>query len=533
MPAENQDLSQTVNQFLGLVIRRRWWLIATTCGVACAVALGSLFLPNKFTSDATLLVVQQQVPERYVVPNTTYSVRQALESLTEAVLSRSRLLPMINEFSLYPRERRRLGPDGLVQLMRHDVHITPVQKDPTQDDINAFEISFTCGDPFVAQKVTEMLTSFFIDENLKLQEQQDSGTTAFLKDRLAVAEQGLEQQEQRLREFRMGNLGELPDQEQGNLEILAGLHSQLQSTMAEVSRAQEQRVYLNSLLDQYQSLGADDGMAASGKVVSSNPVIAAEVELNSLESQREKLLASFTPEYPDVVAINQKISEQKSLLAKLKPSKGGAAASKQKAGSPAGDIGETSSEAQLRSQLDANRIQLNNLAGSEKQLEQQIAEYEQRLNATPLRQAQLSDIMRGYDLANKNYGDLLSKVTESEMATSLAERQQGQQFRVIDSPSLPVKPSSPKRKNIALGGAAAGLFLGMALAFLADSSDHSFYSERDLSQRFKLPLILSLPLSLTPPEAKRRVWRRRFEWAGATVLVMAVAMAEFYVLWKG
>lgn len=92
MPEENQDLSKTISQFLSLAIRRRWWLVATTCGVAVAVALGSLLLPNRYQSDATILVVQQQVPERYVVPNTTYSVQQALVSLTEGVLSRSRLL---------------------------------------------------------------------------------------------------------------------------------------------------------------------------------------------------------------------------------------------------------------------------------------------------------------------------------------------------------------------------------------------------------------------------------------------------------
>lgn len=531
MVEENQDLSKTIEQFKGIALRRRWWLIASTCFVACAVALGSLVLPNKFTSEATILVVQQQVPERYVTPNTTYSVREALESLTEAVLSRSRLLPIIDEFSLYPREQHRLGPEGLAQLMRNNIQIIPIQKDAVQKDINAFKISFTCDNPFVAQKVTDRLTSFFIDENLKLQQQQDLGTTSFLKDQLASAEKDLKDQEQQLRDFRTNNLGSLPEQEQGNLEILSGLHTQLQSTMAELSRAQEQKVYLSSLLDQYQSLDST-GRPAPGMVVADNPLAIAEADLQRLQSERASLVARFTPEYPDVVEINRKIAQQETLIAGLKPARP-ADKNRPSRGQAASAPAESSSEAQLRSQLEANRIQMADLTKSEKQMEQQIADYEKRLNETPVREQQLSDVLRGYDLAKKNYDDLLGKVTQSEMATSLAERQQGQQFRVVDPPSLPAKPSSPNRKKIALGGAAAGLFLGGALAFLIDSSDHSFHTEKEILQRFKLPLIIGVPLSLTPAEEKRAVWRRKWEWLGALVMLLVVLAAEFYVLKKG
>ncbi|MGH9446180.1 MAG: hypothetical protein ACRD3O_10685, partial [Terriglobia bacterium] len=401
-----------------------------------------------------------------------------------------------------------------------------------QKDVNAFKISFTAGNPAVAQKVTEMLTSFFIDENLKLQEQQDVGTTSFLKDQLASADKDLEGQEQRLRDFRMTNLGELPEQEQGNLEIMSGLHIQLQSTMAEVSRAQEQRVYLRSLLNQYQNLDAT-GRPLPGNVVSTNPLTKAQADLEQMESKRASLLGQFTPEYPGVLEINQKIAQQKKLLARLQPSKGHQAGKGQGAKTASTVPEESSSEAQLRSQLDANRIQMEDLTKSEKQLEQQIAQYDQRLNLTPVREQQLSDLLRGYDLAKKNYDDLLGKVTQSEMATSLAQRQQGQQFRVVDPPSLPIKPSSPKRSKIALGGAAAGLFLGAALAFLIDSGDHSFRSEKDVIRQFKLPFVLGLPLSLTPAEERKRSWKKRFEWAGATALLMIVLAAEFYVLRKG
>jgi succinoglycan biosynthesis transport protein ExoP len=528
MPQETQEMSTTVRRYLDMARRRRWWVLASTCAVSAAVALGSLLLPNRFTSEATVLVVQQQVPERYVIPNTTYSVRQALESLTEAVLSRSRLLSMVSQFDLYPRERNRLGPEGLVQLMRNDIQIDPIQKDATQKDVNAFQISFTADNAVVAQQVTEQLTTSFINENLKLQEQQDAGTTDFLKDQLAAAEQDLKDHEERLKTFRTQNLGELPEQQSGNLQILSGLHSQLQSTMTEMNRAQEQHVYLSSLLDQYQEL-ANAGRPLPGSAGSEDPIPAAQAELERLESQRASLLAQFTPQYPDVVETNRKIEVQKRLLATLRAAKAHPEPGQQAETSSSAASGVSGSEAQLRSQLEANRLQIDDLSKSQKRLESQIAQYEQRINLTPVREQQLTDILRGYDMAKKHYDDLSANVSQSEMATSLAKRQQGQQFTLVDAASLPGRPSSPDRRKIILAGAAAGLGLGIALAFLVESWDHSFYDERELVQQFKVPIFVALPFLLTPADQSRRSRRKVLEWLGATAMVLLALAVELYV----
>jgi len=531
MAEETQDINRTLKQFLNVAIRRRRVLVPVACGVAIAVVLLSLLLPNHYDSEATILVVQQQVPQRYVVPNTTYSIQEAIESLTEAVLSRTRLLPMISEFGLYPQEKQRLGPEGLVELMRSNIQITPVEKDPSRREVNAFKISFTAGNPIVAQKVTERLTSFFIDENLKLQEQQDTGTTSFLKDQLASTQRELEAQEQQLRDYKTRYLGELPEQQQGNLEILSGLHMQLQNTMAELSRAQEQRVYLSSLLDQYRALSTTGGPIPG--LPAQSPVAAAQNELNRLRAEKASLLARYTPQYPDVLQINRKIADQEALLESLNMSKSKAGKKGAMAAKGLASTAESSSVAQLNSQLDANRVQMRDLAKGEKQLEAEIAQYEQRLNLTPVREQQLSDILRNYNLAKKNYADLLNKVTQSEMATRLAMRQQGQQFRVVDPPSLPGKPSSPNRVKIGLAGAVGGLFLAAILAFLVDSGDHSFYSEKDVSQKFKLPLVIGVPLFFTPSEERKRSLRNAFEWLAGTALVLMVLAAEFYIYRRG
>jgi hypothetical protein len=110
----------------------------------------------------------------------------------------------------------------------------------------------------------------------------------------------------------------------------------------------------------------------------------------------------------------------------------------------------------------------------------------------------------------------------------LEKRQEGQQFRLVDRPSLPSVPSSPNRVKISLGGAAAGIALGLVLAFLMHLRDSSFHSEEDLGQRFALPLVVGVPLLLTAAEERSRTWKRALEWAAGAGLAFVVFAAELY-----
>ena len=58
------DLNETLERVRHIITRRRWWILVPASGVALATIAVLSFLPNYYTSEATLLVVQQQVPQR-------------------------------------------------------------------------------------------------------------------------------------------------------------------------------------------------------------------------------------------------------------------------------------------------------------------------------------------------------------------------------------------------------------------------------------------------------------------------------------
>jgi uncharacterized protein involved in exopolysaccharide biosynthesis len=189
--------------------------------------------------------------------------------------------------------------------------------------------------------------------------------------------------------------------------------------------------------------------------------------------------------------------------------------------------------AQVSSQLEANRIEIQNDIAEQKDTESKIEEYQQRLNLTPVREQQLADLLRGYDLSKLHYDDLLNKKTQSELATSLERRQEGQRFRIIDPPSLPTKPSSPARVKIGLGGLVAGIAAGLALALFVESRDHSLRNEQELRRLFPFPLLVGVPVLLNEVEERKR-WRAALlEWIVGAALGMLICATEWFVYWRG
>lgn len=506
-------------------------MIVAASAVAVGACATSLILPDRYQSEATILVERQEVPERYVAPNSTTDVHEALMGMTDAILSRTQLLHIIDQFRLYPEDRG-LAPEQLVELMRKNIKIAPLINLTDPKDLNAFTIAFTGNDPQTAQQVATKLTTLFIEETDKSRERQSTDTTNFLSGALDVAAADLKQQEARLREFKLQALGELPEQQQGNLAILAGLHQQLQNTMSNLGRAREQQTYLQSLLSQYETLAAA-GIGGSGPA-GPTPQESIKAELNRLRAEKADLLSRFTDKYPDVVRVDQQIQETEALLAASKsapePTKQDATPASSPAPRPTQANATT---AQVKSQLEANRIEIDNSVADQKRIEASIAEVQRHLNLTPVREQQLSDLLRGYDQSKRNYDDMLSKKTQSELATNLEKRQQGERFNIIDPPSLPVKPISPDHVKISLGGLLGGIIFGLALALFMEARDHSLFTEHDLRATFAFPLMLGLPVMLSGAELQKRSRRKVLEWVVGVTLCLLVCVSEIYVLTRG
>jgi len=536
---ESGSLADIVDPILGILSRRRWTILSIAVTITLGTVAALYRLPNRYTSEATLFVVEQQIPQRYVTPTSTTELEEALPAMTQEVLSRNRLLELVEQFDLYPKQRHHLAPEEIETLVHKDLSIEPLPPAPGHRESNAFKISFMAPKAILAQEVTSRLTTLFIQENLRTREDQARHTAEFLHTQTETAKEKLAQQEEVVRDFKTKNLGELPEQQQGNLSILNGAELQLQNIEANIDRAQQQRAYLQLLLDEQQRLVARARTMPGGVLPDRtrpiSPYDAALTDLNRMQTERTKLVSTLRPTHPDVVTLDRQIAAVQASIQALKASaetsvasSAGNALAAQPQPEPE-DREEANAIAQLKGQLESNRLEIANLTKDSDREKAMIEDYQSRLNLSPVREQQLAGIVRDYDLSKKDYEDLLSKEQQSELAMSLEKQQGGEQFRLVDPPSLPALPSSPKRLKISFGGVGGGLALGLVIAFLLELKKGAFYKEREITKKYSVPLVVGLPLLVTPKQKRRRSVVRFFEWCAGTVVVAMIVTAEVWV----
>jgi uncharacterized protein involved in exopolysaccharide biosynthesis len=127
------------------------------------------------------------------------------------------------------------------------------------------------------------------------------------------------------------------------------------------------------------------------------------------------------------------------------------------------------------------------------QIQDEIRLLQSRVQASPMIEQQLKELTRNYQTAQDFYNDLLKKRQNAGLAGDLESQQESEQFRVYDPPSLPDRPSFPKKVYFAGGGLGGGLALGLGLLYLIAIGDRSMHTERDVELALKLPVLALVP----------------------------------------
>lgn len=513
------------------IARRRHFVFLILLLLGWGIVWGASWILHPRYKSSTLILVQPPaMPTNYVVPNVSNDLQDQIQSITEQIKSRTRLLRIIDHLGLYADEHHPMTPDQKVSAMGKDIDIDLV-RGPQDNNINAFRISYTAPDPRVAQRVTGELTNLFIDANLSVRQQQSQDTTQFLQKQLDTARSDLAQQDAKARAFQTAHEGSLPTQEASNLQVLTGLQAQLQSEQDALNAARQQRVYQQSMLDQYQALevtprtanGAPTGLAAIDQ------------DLETLKSKLADLSSRYTDRYPEVQDVKAEIAKKEKAREQLAASMGqGLHSRAQVPGAEAHGVIDPALSApllQFQSQLKADQIEIASREQAIANLTSRINEYQARLSEEPIVAQQLADLTRGYTQSEANYNDLLKKVSESQMATNMEQMQQGERFTMIDPPSLPLKPDFPNRMKMCAAGIGAGLALGILVVSLLEFFDDRLHSDKDIRKLLPAAVLSEVPEVLSSIEElhnRRKVIRG---WAMAvTVSVVILAGAAISYL---
>jgi len=464
-------------------LKRYWWVLPVSTLFLGGLGLAATYLlPKRYTSETMVLVEQPTVGPDYVKPVITEDLSQRLASMKEKILSVTRLQPIIEKFGLYAADRGRVHIEDLVERLRKVVEIKPMEPTPgTQSrQLPGFYVDVTFDNPQLAQQICTEITSMFLEQNASERKQQAKETTNFLSKQLEDAKKGLDDQDAKLAQFKRQYLGSLPEEQQSNLNILTGMNAELEANTQALSRAQQDKVFNESLLGQQE---ANWKASQTGQ----NPETA-EQQLGVLQEQLTSLQAHYTPEYPDVIKLKNQIAELKKRMAEAPKNSASAKGSTQTAAAEPPQI------QQLRARLRQDDMNIADLTKRQGQIQDGIRQLQSRVQASPMVEQQLKELTRNYQTAQDFYNDLLKKWQNAGVAGDLVSQQESEQFRVYDPPSLPDRPSFPNKLYFAGGGLAAGLALGVAILYLIAIGDKSMHTERDVELALKLPVLALVPV---------------------------------------
>ncbi len=486
----------TVERLLQIAWRHKFRIVVPAVLVAAVSIYVMSRLPDRYTAETSILIVPQRVPESYVRPAVpTARIDERLSQISNQILSRTRLERVIQDFNLYPEARKKDLMQDIVDRMRDDFAVRVLRGD-------AFKVSFTADDPRIAMRVTERLASYFIDESLKDRETLAEGTNQFLESQLEDARRKLIENEKRLEDYRRRYDGQLPTQFDANMQALRSTELQVVALADSLNRDRDRRLLLER---QISDLSTPEPAPLPTPVPpmteNAAPGSAAD-QLRAAQSMLQAMLLRYRPEHPDVV-------RQKRTVAELQRRVDAETAMQQVSSE---EVGLSPAEKARRNRLQDAKAELENLdrqiaykLSEEQRLHGVVADYQRRIEATPTRQAEMTELTRDYETLQQTYRNLLGKKQESQIATNLERRQIGEQFKILDAARLPEKPSSPDRPRLYSIAVAASVLVGLLFAAAAEYLDRALRTEEDVRLVINVPVIATIPMIERSSSSRRAV----------------------------
>jgi polysaccharide chain length determinant protein (PEP-CTERM system associated) len=487
-------------EFLEIFRQRKWLIIFSFLFIMFGTVVYSVITPDQYRSSTTILVIPQRVPEKFVSSTVTYSVEDRLTATSQQILSRTRLMAVIDELGFYKEERKTTPPEILAKNMRKNIKIKILR------GRDAFRLSFENEDPNMAMLTVSKLASFFIDENLKVREQLATGTSEFLDSQVQEVKRQLEEQEEKVKRYKLTYMGELPQQMQANLSMLSRLQDQRRANADAIAKAEDRKVFLESQISGLQNqIRTKEGEAE-------NPKERLLDEYFSKREQLEDLSAKYTQNYPTVVQLRREVQQLDEKIATIE--EGGLASIDnntnrtglplrlRKARRERGEIGRL--RAQVRS------LDLDLLAWKREQEEIQRASdaIQEKVARLPQREQEMIALTRDYNNLRKSYDDLMRKKLSATVSQNLEERQKGEQFQVLDPPVLPTVPFAPERMKILMMGFMAALAFGFGGAIGLEMMNPTLRGTKDFKYFFELPILASIPIIQDDRYARKNALRR-------------------------
>jgi polysaccharide chain length determinant protein (PEP-CTERM system associated) len=539
-----------VEDYIDILRRHKGWIFGPFLLCVVASVVGVFLWPDSYESQAIVKITPQQIPPDMVQSSINQAMFDRIQSMEQGIESRAVLTAMINNLGLYQRERNRMPLEDVIDEMKKKINISMIASDnPNARTVPAFVVKFSYEDRHKAQQVVNDLVTKFIDENLRDQSNRVFETSKFTQDELDQAKKKLDEIETKLAAFRSQHNGQLPDQVQSNMQSLTALQSQVTVYEASISRANQDKLQLESnlrvLKDQIAELRktpASQDIAVNAR--HNEKLNDAEREVQQLEDTLRLLRQRYSDTYPDikVAEARLKIAQDKRDALLKEDSEQKKADDQKKTEASAGTkqlspmvLREIRDKEALMQQtqaaIEARDLEIAEATRNMKRTGELIKTYTAHIESVPLGQKEYDDLLQQQMIAREEFIKLQNLQDRAQMNQEMQNRNQGEHLEILDPASLPINPSQPKRPIVIGIGAGVGLLLGLVVASAREMKDTALKNLKDVRAYTQMPILGSIPLLENDFVVRRR---KRLAWLGwttaclAAVVVMCGSIVYYY-----
>lgn len=513
-----------IEDYIDILRRHRAWILGPLCFGLVAGVVTAFLWPDSYRASGMIRVMPSAVAQRLVNVDVSGEMLQRLNSIYQQIVSRPALTNMINTYKLYPDDVKKLPMEDVVELMRKDIRMSPVNTITfgQGNRAAAFSIVYSYRDRHLSKRVAQELITRFIDESQSASSNQSLATKGFVEDQLNVAKKELDEVDRKITMLKMRNPGESPDQAQMLISRLMAIETNVTNLGTSLSRASQDKLQmemqLRTVRDQLNQIASQPPpspellVAQSGKNEALQQV---DREIGSMETSLAQMKEQYKETHPDVQRVQTMLAtkrrQREAILAEASAARP-EITQRVAAANPGAtrELRELSlAVTRYQSAIQAKDLEIENLNRQMADARDKSRMYQSQLQASPVAAEELSQQLRERELAQSKYQDLMKRKDATELVSDLNSRKQGETLEILEQPITPQKPYSPDRWLIVLAGVIGGMILGMMMAGVREIKDTSLKNLKDVRAYTKLTVLASIPLLENDFVIRRR---RRLSW---------------------
>jgi uncharacterized protein involved in exopolysaccharide biosynthesis len=476
-----------LNFYIKLFIRRLpYLLILLALGTAVGVTVATI-LPPVYSSRATLVVENQQIPGELAASTVQTDATEALQIIRQRILTRERLLKLAEKHNVYgERYDGRLEgmtPDDMVRDLRGRIEIVSTGGERRgQTEATILNVGFSAPAAELSADVVNDVVSQILEENLALRRGESSQTLEFFESEVERLDRALAWRESQLLAFQEENLDALPESLPFRRERQTAIQERLTQLQREESALRDRR---NRLVTLYET---------TGEVATPDDRPQSSFEILHMETREELALARImlADDNPRIRSLEARAEALSGLVAEEQAARRGPA--------PEDEAPLSSYEVQLAD----IESQLDTIAEQRERMQRQLEAVQASIEATPGNAMRLGSMQRDFEAIRQQYEQAVANRARAATGDVIENLAKGQRITVIEPAVAPSRPTSPNRPLIAAAGMGAGLAAGLGLVVLLELLNSAVRRPEDLQSKLGFVAFGALPLMRTPAQIMRR-----------------------------